>query len=189
MAPWTGSLVVRTQNANHMVVRGRAQILGHGFHRAIGSRKADDEGDRLFVLSGGKIVTVDALIGRTLHAERCKLKRRSLCQRIADARTVDINALGFLQKVVDAQHVGLVQRQPRIGDRLVIQSRNGVDDIRVRTLRRDRFIGQNLPDALILVDFRNQFELQFLISGQSELLTQANHGCLAGQRCLGKLSG
>lgn len=98
MTPWTGSLVVRTQNTNHMVVRGRAQILGHGLHRAIGSRKTDDEGDRLFVLSGGKIVTVDALIGRALHPERCKLKRRSLCQRIADARTVDINALGFLQK-------------------------------------------------------------------------------------------
>lgn len=91
--------------------------------------------------------------------------------------------------MVDAQHVGLVQRQPRIGDRLVIQSRNGVDDICVRTLRRDRFIGQNLPDALILVDFRNQFELQFLIPGQSELLTQAKHGCLAGQRRFGKLSG
>src|SRR5699024_602100 len=56
VAPGTGHLIVGAQDAHHMVVGGGAQVFGHGFHRAVGPREADDKGDGLFVFACGQIV-------------------------------------------------------------------------------------------------------------------------------------
>lgn len=172
-----------------MVVGGGAQVFGHGFHRAVGPRETDDKGDGLFVFARGQIVAVDALIGGALHPQGGELEGGRLGQGVADAGGVDVDALRLPQQAVDAQHIAFVEGKAGVGDGLVVEPRQGVDDVGIGAVGGDGLVGQNLPDPLVLVDLGDQLQLELMVPGKPQLLAQADHGGLAGQGGFGKLAG
>ena len=101
-------------------------------------------------------MSVDALVRRALHPEGGKLKRRRLSQDITDPAAIDIDPVRRLNPVADADHNVPVHAQLRVGDGLVIQLRQRVDDIRKRALLRDRLLAQELIDPDVLHHLRNQ---------------------------------